>query len=143
MNNRLLEKIVEIYDWLDAQIRENAGMAGRCNICGKCCNFDSYDHHLFVTQPEVMYLTAKLGSENLDCRQTSIKPMTDGICPYNVDGKCTVYEHRFAACRIFCCNGDTDFQSGLSESALGKLKSICTEFQIPYRYTDLATALNI
>ena len=136
VNNRLLEKIVEIYDWLDAQIRENADMAGRCNICGKCCNFDSYDHHLFVTQPEVMYLTAKLGSEN-------IKPMTDGKCPYNVDGKCTVYEHRFAACRIFCCNGDTDFQSGLSESALGKLKSICTEFQIPYRYTDLATALNI
>ena len=136
VNNRLLEKIVEIYDWLDAQIRENAGMAGRCNICGKCCNFDSYDHHLFVTQPEVMYLTAKLGSEN-------IKPMTDGICPYNVDGKCTVYEHRFAACRIFCCNGDTDFQSGLSESALEKLKSICTEFQIPYRYTNLATALNI
>jgi len=134
-NNRLLGKVAEINDWLDAQIRENADLLGRCNICGKCCNFDSYDHHLFVTQPEVMYLTAKLGSEN-------IKPMTAGICPYNIDGKCTVYEYRFASCRIFCCNGDADFQSRLSESAMEKLKSICVEFQIPYHYSDLATALN-
>jgi len=82
-----------------------------------------------------MYLTANLGAEN-------IKPMPTSRCPYNIGGRCTVYEYRFAGCRIFCCNGDADFQSRLSESALKKLKSVCTEFQIPYRYTDLASALN-
>ena len=41
-----------------------------------------------------------------------------------------------------CCNGDVDFQSKLSESTLKKLKSLCTEFQIAYQYTDLAIALN-
>jgi hypothetical protein len=81
-----------------------------------------------------MYLTAKLGAAN-------IKPMTGSRCPYNVEGKCTVYEYRFAGCRIFCCNADADFQSSLSELALRRLKSICAEFKISYRYTDLSTAL--
>jgi hypothetical protein len=82
-----------------------------------------------------MYLAESLSPEN-------IKSMPTNRCPYNIDGKCTVYEYRFASCRIFCCSADVDFQSKLSESALEKLKSLCTEFQIPYRYTDLAAALN-
>jgi len=133
-NGWLLERVAEIYSWLDSQIR-NSNVAGKCDTCGKCCDFDSFEHRLFVTTPELMYLSANSGAEN-------IKPMTTSQCPYNINGKCEIYEYRFAGCRSFCCNGDTDFQSRLSESALGKFKSICTEFQIPYRYTDLATALN-
>jgi Fe-S-cluster containining protein len=125
----------EIYDWLDGQIRPGGDLAGVCKACGNCCDFDAFDHRLFVTPPELMYLAAHLGRDN-------IKAMPGGRCPYNRDGTCGIYEHRFAGCRIFCCNGDADFQSGLSESALARLKSLCTEFQVPYRYTDLATALN-
>ena len=141
----LLEKVAEIYNWLDAQICENDDLAGRCDVCGKCCDFDGFDHRLFATPPELMYLTtrrqaANIGTENVKPMPTS-RPL-GGKCPYNIDSKCTVYEYRFAACRIFCCRADTDFQSKLSESALKKLKSLCTEFQIPYRYTDLVTALN-
>jgi Fe-S-cluster containining protein len=110
-------------------------MAGACKSCGDCCDFEGFDHRLFITPPELMYLAANLGDEN-------IKPMLSGRCPYNIDGKCGVYEYRFSGCRIFCCNGDADFQSRLSEEVLEKLKSICTEFQIPYRYADLASALN-
>ena len=177
VNNRLLERVAEIYDWLHSQIRRHGDLAGLCDVCGKCCDFDSpalaseqelaagcdegFDHRLFVTPPELMYLAANLGAENIkgshfaspsdSRRQTGLRairrkmgprPMPTSRCPYNIGGKCTVYEYRFAGCRIFCCNGDADFQSRLSESALKKLKSICTEFQIPYRYTDLASALN-
>jgi len=134
-NSRLLKRVAEIYEWLDQQVRSNDDMSGHCDACGKCCDFDAFDHRLFVTQPELMYLAANLGDEKL-------KAMPTSRCPYNIGGKCTIYEYRFAGCRIFCCNGDADFQSGLSESALKKLKSLCTEFQIPYRYTDLATALS-
>jgi len=134
-NKRLLGKVAEIYNWLDTQIREDNELIGRCDACGKCCDFDKFDHHLFVTPPELMYLTANIGTEN-------VKPMPTSRCPYKIDGKCTVYEYRFAACRIFYCRANADFQSGLSESVLEKLKSLCTEFQIPYRYTDLAAALN-
>ena len=150
-NKQLLEKVAEIYNWLDAQIRDNNKLTGQCKACGKCCDFGSpvpvaeqvpapgldqgFDHRLFVTPPELMYLAANLGAEN-------IKSMPTNRCPYNIDGKCTVYEYRFASCRIFYCNADVDFQSELSESALEKLKSLCTKFQIPYRYIDLADALN-
>ena len=134
-NRRIVNKVREIYGRLDSQTRDQTNLAGACRACGKCCDFGEFDHRLFVTPPELMYLSAEMGTEG-------IMPMPTSRCPYNIDGKCTVYEHRFAGCRIFCCKGDADFQSKLSESALEKLKSLCTEFEIPYRYTELAGALN-
>ena len=150
-NSQPLKRVAEIYKWLDSQIRKSVHLAGICDACGKCCDFSKFDHRLFVTTPELMYLAAYLGAEN-------VRPMTTGRgstprlcsgqaslttgCPYNVDGKCTIYEYRFSGCRIFSCKGDTDFQSRLSESAVKKFKAICEQFQIPYRYTDLATAMD-
>ena len=133
--SELLTRVGEIYDWLDEQIRLSEGPGVRCDGCGKCCDFEASDHRLFVTPPELMYLAAKLGEE-------SVKPMPYGRCPYHLICQCTVYKYRFAGCRIFSCKADADFQSSLSESALQKFKSICTEFKIPYRYRDLASALN-
>jgi hypothetical protein len=151
VSSQLLASVSDVYDWLDSQIREAADLAGRCDACGKCCEFgnspavsgqepgpvseEGFKHLLFVTTPEIMYFAASLGAEN-------IKPMLTNRCPYNIGGECSVYEYRFAGCRIFCCKADADFQSGLSESAIKQFKSVCTEFHIPYRYTDLATALN-
>jgi Fe-S-cluster containining protein len=134
-NTRLLRKVAEIYNWLDSQIRENSALAGVCDVCGRCCDFKGFDHRLFITPPELIYFAAKVGAEN-------IKPMTDNRCLYQIDDKCTVYKFRFAGCRIFCCKGDADFQSRLSETALKKFKSICEQFQISYRYIDLPAALN-
>ncbi|MHC4544078.1 MAG: YkgJ family cysteine cluster protein [Planctomycetota bacterium] len=133
-NSELLKRVGEVYDWLDFQVRDNNKAGGKCDGCGKCCDFEAFDHRLFVTPPEVMYLAAKIGAENL-------KPMPDSRCPYHLVCNCTVYKYRFAGCRIFSCKGNADFQGRLSETALKKFKSICTEFEIPYCYTDLATAL--
>jgi hypothetical protein len=134
-DSRLIETVAAIYDWLDSQVRGSGSAAGTCTCCGDCCDFDSYDHRLFVTLPELTYLSASLGAEK-------IKAMPTGRCPYNIDGRCSVHEYRFAGCRIFCCKGDADFQGELSEAVLARLKSVCTESRIPYRYMDLATALN-
>lgn len=138
-----MEKVAEVYEWLDLQIANNSDKAGPCKACGQCCDFEKYgpaaeygfDHRLFLTTPELIYLAVNLGAEN-------IKPMLTSRCPYNIDGKCSVYKYRFAGCRIFYCRGDVDFQTQLSESAMKKFKAICTELQIPYHYVDLATALN-
>ncbi len=124
--------VAEIYDWIDSQMGQTAS---QCDACGKCCDFESYDHHLFVTSGELMYFAAKIDPDK-------IKPMPAGRCPYNIDGECTVYPYRFGGCRIFSCKGDKDFQSRLSEQAVEKFKSICEMFNIPYRYTDLRAALN-
>jgi len=134
-DSQLLKRVAEIYEWLDLQTCRYTGLAGKCDGCGRCCDFAQFDHRLFVTTPELMYLAANLGAEK-------IKPMVTSQCPYNSGGKCTIYEYQFAGCRIFCCKGGSDFQSKLSESAIKKFKSICRDFQIPYRYSDLATALN-
>jgi hypothetical protein len=134
-NKQLLAKVAEIYDWLDSKIHESADLSGRCNACGACCDFEFFDHCLFVTTPELMFLAANLGVEN-------IKQMRTSRCPYNIDDKCSIYEYRFASCRIFCCNANKGFQSTLSESAVKKFKSLCVQFNIPYQYSDLATALN-
>jgi len=135
LNRQLIAKVAEIYAWLDSQIRESSGLAGQCDACGVCCGFEVFDHRLFVTTPELIYLAVNLGTDKM-------KPMLTSRCPYNINGKCSVYKYRFAGCRIFCCNADQDFQSELSESVLKRFKSLCTQFDIPYRYNDLATALN-
>ena len=167
-NRQLIEKVAEIYNWLDSQIRVSADLAGQCKACGKCCDFEGFDHRLFVTPPEIIYLAANLGAaltaetaestekkkKNKNKIRRSDNTKNLGVicelggkrkmsrCPYNIDGKCIVYEYRFAGCRIFFCKADKDFQSELSESVLKKFKSLCRQFDIPYRYNDLAGALN-
>ncbi|MHC4122867.1 MAG: YkgJ family cysteine cluster protein [Planctomycetota bacterium] len=131
----LIKKVADIYQWLDSRISRYTDTADDCRACGRCCDFEKFDHRLFVTTAELIYLKEKLGGEN-------IRLMPTGICPYNIEGKCDIYEHRFVGCRIFYCKADKNFQSSLSESALGRLKLLCTEFEIDYSYTDLPTALN-
>ncbi len=133
---RLVEEVADLYDWIEAQRRANPEQAGACNACGACCDFIGYDHLLFVTWPELIYLAEKLGTE-------ALKPMVSGRCPYQEEGKCTVHAHRFSGCRIFCCTGDADFQSSLTEATIRKLKALCERFDIPYRYADLAAALEM
>ena len=134
-NKRIVSKVADIYDWLDSLLRNNN--ADRpCEKCGECCDFEAYDHRLFVTTPEIFYLTEHLGKEN-------IKPMPTGRCPYNIENKCTIHKLRFAGCRIFNCKAENDFQSSLSEAAIKKFKIICENMSLPYQYTDLPTALKI
>ena len=131
-NSKIADAVAEVYDWIDSQ----TGQApAQCEACGRCCDFENYDHRLFVTSPEFIYFAAKLDPDK-------IKPMPSGRCPYNIDGKCTVYPFRFAGCRIFYCKGDKDFQSQLSEQVAEKFKAICEKFGLTYRYTDLPAALN-
>ena len=134
-DSKVVERVGSVYRRLDEQLRRAGAKAGRCEACGKCCDFEAFDHRLFVTPPELIYLLAGLGAEKP-------KPMPGRRCPYNVAGKCTAYEHRFAGCRVFACRGDKDLHSELSESALREFKAICEELDIPYHYSDLATALN-
>ncbi|MGE5296915.1 MAG: YkgJ family cysteine cluster protein [Solirubrobacterales bacterium] len=134
-HRRLVEEVAALYDWIGEQLTKESGRVGRCNACGACCDFPAYGHRLFVTPPELIYLAFKL-----DVNQ--FLPMSGGQCPYQLDNRCSIHEHRFVGCRIFHCRGDSSFQGELSEAALKRLKSLCEELQIPYRYLDLPAALN-
>ena len=129
MKSKVLHAVAEVYEWLDEQNNTQAP----CDRCGKCCDFETFDHRLFVTSPELIYFTSKTGP---------LKPLSGGICPYNIDDSCTVRRHRFAGCRIFSCKANERFQNRLSEEAIKRFRYICNEFNVPYRYSDLASALN-
>ena len=131
-DKEVIRRVEKIYKWLDEQLAAKFD----CDTCGNCCDFESFGHRLYVTPPEMMYFADKLGSKN-------IRRMTTSRCCYQVEGKCSVYPHRFAACRIFCCKGDSDFQNQLAETALKKFKMLCNEFKITYCYVDLPTALSL
>ncbi len=123
----------DVYKWIDEQLIAQKPMAGRCDACGRCCDFEAFDHKLFVTSPEMLFFTTMLGCQNT-------KQMKAGRCPWLIDGKCSVYDYRFAGCRIFYCKGDADFQGRLSETAAKKFKTICEDLEIPYRYIELSAA---
>ena len=128
-NKKVVAAIEELYSWIDSRITS----PNPCTVCGKCCDFESFGHKLFVTTPEMVYFAEKI---------SPLKDMATEICPYNTDGKCTVYEYRFVSCRIFNCKSDHEAQNTLTEDALKELKDLCSSFHIPYRYIELKTALN-
>lgn len=128
--NEICEQVKKIYARLDSQL---ADAAAQCGGCGNCCDFETFGHRLFITSPELLYFKTNI---------KDLKPMPLGVCPYMRDNKCTAREFRFAGCRIFFCKADEDFQSELTEQAIRDFKQICDNYQLPYQYTDLKTALN-
>jgi Fe-S-cluster containining protein len=132
-HKKIIERVSEIYKWIEEQRFANKDIAGSCEVCGKCCDFETYDHRLYITTPEILYFVEKLGRAN-------IKQMTTTRCCYQVEGKCSVHAYRFSGCRIFCCKGEATFQSELTEAAIKKFKGLCAELQIPYRYVELPAA---
>jgi Fe-S-cluster containining protein len=160
----IILRVGDIYKWLDEQRITDGAKAGDCDVCGKCCDLEAYGHRLYVTTPEMLYFVEKLERSNCHFDRSdavrrgvekSIKKdsstslryarndieMTIGRCRYQIDNKCSVYEYRFAGCRIFCCKGDAGFQSELTETTVKKFKLLCEELQIPYRYAELPAAL--
>jgi len=133
-HKEIISRVREVYEWIAGQLAVQAAPAGRCDACGRCCDFEAFDHKLFVTSPEMLFFAAMQPGQNL-------KQANAGRCPWLIDGKCSVYDYRFAGCRIFCCKGDADFQSRLSEAAAKKFKTVCDEFEIPYRYVELSAAM--
>ena len=140
------QAVEQLYEWIDAQVANT----GDCKACGDCCDFESFGHRLYVTSVEMKYFAEKMRKNGDWLRSaqqvvpvpTFPAPMTNNTCPYRIDGKCTVYQYRFAGCRIFACGRDEDLESRVSEESLQKLKTIGDQFNIPYQYTDLKTALN-
>lgn len=139
MERQTTEKLVsdavaKVYQWIDSEMNCWSPAARQCSVCGKCCNFGKFGHRLFITSPEMIYLSHLLGTEH-------IKLMPDGICPYNIACACSIHNFRFAGCRIFFCKGPALLQNQISEEVSKKFKAICNEFGIDYLYADLAQML--
>jgi len=122
--------VEEVYAFI-----EQAGVAAgaSCLGCGNCCKFKEYDHRLYISTPELIYLESQIGK---------LKWAGEMVCPWHDQGRCGIHNYRFAGCRIFFCKGDSAQQGQLSEEVLTRLKAICNQFSIPYEYKELSAALD-
>jgi hypothetical protein len=130
--SQIIQEVDAVYKWLDERL---AQMDSSCRACGDCCDFESFGHKLYITTPELIYFQNRLSQP--------VKTMTADVCPYCIDGKCTVYPYRFSGCRIFSCKGDTEKENALCEKAISKFKMVCNEYPIPYNYVYLKSGLEM
>jgi hypothetical protein len=130
--SQIIQEIDAIYQWLESELEK---LNQSCAACGQCCDFESFGHKLYVTTPELINFYHFTGPQ--------IKQMTTDICPYRIDGKCTVYPYRFSGCRIFTCKGDTEKENEICEITIRKFKSLCERYNIPYHYVYLKSGLEI
>ena len=86
-------EIVEIYNELEAEL---ASINPGCNTCGTCCHFDEFNHVLYASTIETKYIQENVEVPPFDPDQ--------GTCPFLIDNKCTIREHRALGCRVFFCN---------------------------------------
>lgn len=164
MCTQLLERLAAFYEQLDTRI---ATYQPVCRNRGACCKFDTYGHRLFVTGLEMTWFRhhhadaiALLASEPdargnvapaedrrvADRDRTRPLPVLGSAvaksCPFQQQGMCTTRIGRPVGCRVFFCESEKDgWQSELSEWALGQLRQIHEEFEVPYTYTEWLTAL--
>jgi hypothetical protein len=98
---------------------------------------------LFITTPELLYFKQNIVISSVGPLGAGVeKSVKKNICPYLENGKCSVRDFRFAGCRIFFCKADSEQLNQLSEQAIKKFKTLCEKYDLPYRYADLATAMN-
>jgi len=130
--SQIINAVGDIYQWLQTEL---AKLNPSCCACGDCCDFEAFGHRLYVTTPELLYFCQFI--------KPPFKEMATGVCPYRVNGKCSVHPYRFAGCRIFSCKGMPEKENALCEQAISKFKALCDTYPIPYHYVDLKTGLQM
>ncbi len=153
------EAIRSLYARLDADI---AAHGPTCWQSGKCCNFGSYGHRLYVTALEVAWFVRQASVARARSLSETIqtdaalaltvlapaacddpRPALSDVCPYQADRRCTVHAIRPLGCRVFFCQeGTQDWQQVLYEHYLNELRELHRRHDIAYRYADWLALLD-
>jgi Fe-S-cluster containining protein len=110
----------------------------KCEMSGRCCNFESYGHRLYLTTLELATFLHDLPAAQLP---TTI-PSTG--CPFQLNKLCTVHTIRPFGCRIFFCDPSaTDWQQSAYERFHAELKQLHEKLNVPYAYMEWRAALRL
>jgi hypothetical protein len=135
-NTDCLQAMQQLYTDLDQII---ASADPSCENCGKCCDFKTYGHRLYITTLEMFYFLHSLARQNAN-RST---PAANGRCPYQDRSGCNLREYRPTGCRIFYCTDlDKNYQAELTEQILQRLQSLHKQFNAAYYYANWLDWLN-
>ena len=126
--------VEELYTMLDEQL---AAANPTCDNCGKCCDFDEFDHRLYATTLEMLYFVRGVRmAKKAKSQEAGAKGK--GVCPYQRPAGCSIREFRPAGCRIFYCHDlPKGFQHELTELVLTSLRGLHEQFGAVYYYGDL------
>ncbi len=135
VGSKLINDMVNIYSWLDECIKSFVSPE-TCFGCGRCCDYENFGHRIFITTPEILYLQNAID----DGKLVKDFKISTGKCPFLAGGTCSVRDFRFGPCRIFFCKSSARWQNDLTEEFLGKVKQLCIDKNIEYRYVDISMA---
>jgi Fe-S-cluster containining protein len=111
-----------------------------CLASGQCCNFDRYDHRLFVTGLDVAWCVRSLRARQGPpaTAESVALAKARGDCPFLLDGRlCGAHLERPLGCRIFFCDRTArDWQEDLYARTHKALAEVHERFAIPYRYGE-------
>ncbi len=83
----------ELYARVDAEV---AAANPRCELSGRCCDFETSGHRLLSSGLETAYAVAAAGG--------AVPEAGSGRCPWHVDGLCKLRDGRPLGCRIYFCD---------------------------------------
>ena len=102
-----------------------------CRLSGNCCNFPEYGHKLYATRLEAEFIRRNVPREKFRWQSAD-------LCPFWVERKCTIREHRALGCRSFFCDtSQTDALQAIHEKYLARIREIERRHGIEPDYAPL------
>jgi Fe-S-cluster containining protein len=132
VTDEVRRRLLEVYAEVDAAVRASGV---RCDSSGRCCRFKEWGHVLYLSAIEAEFL--------LETAPAYATPVSSDGCPFQVENLCTARDERPLGCRIYFC--DPAYQetgNALTEASLAKLKRLCDEEGLEWRYAPLHVFLN-
>ncbi|GAG33488.1 unnamed protein product [marine sediment metagenome] len=131
MTGKLADELARLYRELDAEI---ARLGWGCRACGECCCFQEHGHELLCSEVEAEYLVT--GAQLPEV-------ITDEVCPFLDDRRCTRRQRRTLACRTYFCDAAAEEKmTALTELWTDRLKRLHEHFDIGWKYARLSEHLN-
>jgi Fe-S-cluster containining protein len=133
-------------------------IASRRPVClssGRCCQFETYGHRLYVTAAELLHCSLVQAPQSPPARKSGKSDTGATIslpqffaqdnpegCPFQVDKLCTAREGRPLGCRVYFCDQNAQsWQSEVYEKYHAQLRALHEKFDIPYRYLEWRAGL--
>jgi hypothetical protein len=106
----------------------------RCELSGRCCDFERAGHELFVTDLEVAYARA----------HATVPPANAPakLCPYWQAGRCELRSGRPFGCRVYFCNKEfAEAMPELAERFHRRIVELHEKHGVTYRYRRFVVSI--
>jgi Fe-S-cluster containining protein len=124
IDSNIYIELVKIYQDLEKEIGK---INPACKMCGTCCDFGKYKHVLYTSSIETDFLEKFVDVPDFN--------VSDNVCPFLKDNKCSIREYRTLGCRIFYCDSKyKDTSYNLYERYLRRIKMLGNKFNIEWKY---------